>query len=537
MIAMTQTHDFQISQFLRRPMGDNAASGSSPCKQPYFGSQSDGIRLSTLLESLETKRVDYPSRQVVRALVWDSRQVVPGSVFFAIEGEKHDGHRFIPDAIARGAVAVVSENSTLKRNDITTVIVENTRVALARMALRFYDHPDQKLNLFGVTGTNGKTTVSRMIQYMVEQKGAPCGLIGTIEYALGGRVLPAHRTTPEVDEVCALLSEMVTNGCRDAVMEVSSHGISQHRVHGLSYKVLAFLNLTPEHLDYHSDMEAYYRAKASVFKGASNSLPLAAVINVDDPYGVRLWGELDASVRKLSVGISEDADFRAENIEVGRDGTSFDFCYPGGRKRIRTPLLGDYNVLNILAAVACVHLSGKPVAGLLRKIQGFSSVPGRLERVDAGQSYLALVDYAHTPDALEKVLTTLRGVTEGRLLVVFGCGGDRDREKRPIMMQIACRLADWVCATSDNPRSEDQSFIFEEMLAGAIPSVPVVTIADREDAIAAAAAEARPGDTLVVAGKGHEAYQIFANTIVPFDDRTVLKHAINACADLETSRI
>jgi len=264
---------------------------------------------------------------------------------------------------------------------------------------------------------------------------------------------------------------------------------------------------------------------------------LAAVVNVDDPYGVRLWGELDPSVRKLSIGTSEDADFRAENIEVGRDGTSFDFSYPGGCKRIRTPLLGDYNVLNILAAVASVHLSGKPIAGLLKKIQGFSSVPGRLERVNAGQSYLALVDYAHTPDALEKVLTTLRGVTDGRLLVVFGCGGDRDREKRPLMMQIACRLSDWVCATSDNPRTEDQGRIFNEMLAGAIPAVPVITIADREEAIAAAAAEARPGDTLLVAGKGHEAYQIFANTIVPFDDRNVLKHSIEGCSALESSRI
>jgi len=524
---MIDLKDVQMSLLLRVARKGIVMQDSRFGTSPYFNSTEDRVMLSEMVQAINGGRINGSRNCPVTALVWDSRQVIKGSIFFAIRGERINGNDYIPEAIRRGAVAVVSDVPAKPRSDVVRIETSDVRIALANCAKRFYGAADEKLNLVGITGTNGKTTVSRLVKYLLDEGQDRCGLIGTIDYIVGKRVLPSHKTTPEVDEVFALLAEMAESGCQAAAMEVSSHGVDQNRTYGLHFDTIAFLNLTQDHLDYHGDMERYFEVKSRLFEGGVNPLPKNAVINVDDSHGKILFSKLDPRIRATTFSAKGNAaDFRALNVQVTTSGTRFQLVSPEGVHSVVSPLVGSFNVANILAAIACAYASGKRVDELVKSIAYAPSIPGRMETVDEGQSFLALVDYAHTHDALENVLHTVRTLVDGKLIVVFGCGGDRDREKRPLMMDVVCRYADEVYATSDNPRTEKQSRIFDDMLRGMNGHVRVHFIEDRETAIRNALENATTGDAVIIAGKGHETFQIIENSMIPFDDRLVARAAL-----------
>jgi len=466
-------------------------------------------------------------------LITDSRRVVPGALFFALGGLNTDGNLYTEEAIDRGAVGVVSENPPLGTRHVASVQVADARVALAGASRIFYGAPDEELDIFAVTGTNGKTTVTTLLRYLLEEASMPAGLIGTVNYIVGKRTLPAFKTTPEAVETYAMLRQMREAGCGAAVMEVSSHAIDQERVRGLSLRYGAFLNLTQDHIDYHGTMEAYYKVKRRLFTGETGAQLEAAAVNLDDYYGRRLIEEVGEHLRLLTFGISPDADVRAEGLDLRPEGARFTLVWPGGRAAVKSYLPGRYNVSNVLAALALVYLAGGDVAAAAGAVADFKAVPGRMERVDEGQPFEVLVDYAHTDDALNNLLSNLRPVTEGRLLVVFGCGGNRDRAKRPRMTGAVQKWADYAWATADNPRKEPLEQIFADMKEGVSDPARLRFVEDRRRAISLALEEAKPGDRVVVAGKGHETYQEFGVTVLPFDDRLVARELLR----LKTLRV
>jgi UDP-N-acetylmuramoyl-L-alanyl-D-glutamate--2,6-diaminopimelate ligase len=483
--------------------------------------------LEQLFEGLTLQGSHGSLHRTVSGIVIDSRRAVPGSIFFALPGRRTDGNSYIDEAIDRGCIAVVSSAPIqLHRPKITYIQVASPREALATISRRFYRHPDQSLNLIGVTGTNGKTTTTYLCHYFLNTPGNLCGLLGTISYDLGARTVPSFRTTPEAVDICGMLAQMRDAGCRSAAMEVSSHGIDQHRVNGLGFKVAVFTNLTRDHLDYHGDMETYYSVKARLFNGGNGNPPAVAAINLDDEWGRRLVSELPASVRVCGFGTSPECEVRAEDIQLSQSGASFTCVWPGGSIRVSSPLVGLYNVSNVLAATAaCIAVGANPNEFLLR-LPEFKGVPGRMERVDAGQPFEVMVDYAHTDDALRNALTMLRAITPGRLFVVFGCGGNRDRTKRPLMTRAVQDLADFSWATSDNPRREPIEQIFADMRAGVHRPERIAFIEDRRRAISLALDTAQAGDCLLIAGKGHETFQEIADSSVPFDDRLATRELI-----------
>ena len=462
----------------------------------------------------------------ISGLAMDSRRVVPGNVFFALPGLRADGASFIDEAVARGAVAVIA--NSLPRTipaKVTAIRVENPRAVMAAVAQRYYKFPDRDLGVVGITGTNGKTTVAHLVRQLVGGD-APVGLLGTISYDLGVRTVPSFKTTPESIDTFGMLAQMREAGCRQAVMEVSSHGIDQQRVAGLKFGVAVFTNLTRDHLDYHPSMEDYFEVKARLFTGAAGDRPAVAVINLDDPWGPKLREQLPADQRCITFGEHADADIRATDIDYGFKGTTFRLHWTGGEREVKSPLIGRYNLSNVLAAIAAACGLGRDPAVFLSRLNTFAGVPGRMERVEEGQAFNVLVDYAHTDDALRNALAMLRPVTPGRLLVVFGCGGNRDRAKRPLMVQAVQAHADFAFATADNPRREDLGVIFDDMRTGVTAPEKITWIEDRRRAISLALDMAKPGDSLLIAGKGHEPYQEFADTIVPFDDRQVARELI-----------
>lgn len=465
----------------------------------------------------------------VAGLVLDSRRVVPGALFFALPGLRADGATFIDEAISRGAVAVVTRNMPAHPpGKVTFIQVADPRATLARVAQRFYKFPDRDLTVIGVTGTNGKTTVTHLIQNFLngEQR---VGLLGTINYDLGARTVPSFRTTPESLDIYGMMAQMRDAGCRHAVMEVSSHGIDQQRVRGLQFGAAVFTNLTRDHLDYHKTLEAYFAVKTKLFTGETGSIPGIAVINLDDPHGEKLAAHLAtrAPVSPLvTFGENSRAAVRAENVTLNFKNTTFRLVWPGGTLEIDSPLIGRYNVSNLLAAIATAWGLGREPAVFLGRLRAFKGVPGRMERIEEGQPFNVLVDYAHTDDALRNALGMLRAITPGRLLVVFGCGGNRDRAKRPLMTRAVQEFADFAFATADNPRTEQITQIFEDMRAGAAAPGKITWIDDRRKAISVALDMAKPGDCLLIAGKGHESYQEFADTVFPFDDRQVARELI-----------
>lgn len=462
----------------------------------------------------------------VSGLAMDSRRVVPGQVFFALAGHRSDGAQFVDEAINRGAVAVVTARiPTTTPSKVTFIQVAEPRVTLARIARAYYRFPDRDMEVVGVTGTNGKTTVTYLIKHLLEGERR-VGMLGTVNYDLGGRTVPSFKTTPESLDTFGMLAQMRDAGCKQAVMEVSSHGIDQKRVLGLQFGAAVFTNLTRDHLDYHKTLESYFEVKARLFNGTGGAGPRVAIVNLDDPYGSALVSQIPSSVRKVTFGEDRRAEVRAEEVVLDFRSTTFTLVWPGGRIRVESGLIGRYNVSNLLAALATVWALGRDPAQLLEKVRTFRGVPGRMERIDEGQEFNVLVDYAHTDDALRNALGMLRAITPGRLLVVFGCGGNRDRTKRPLMVKAVQEFADFSFATADNPRGEALTQIFEDMKAGVTDPAKMAWIDDRRRAISLALDMARPGDSLLIAGKGHESYQEFADTVIPFDDRQVTRELI-----------
>ncbi|OUX38321.1 MAG: UDP-N-acetylmuramoyl-L-alanyl-D-glutamate--2,6-diaminopimelate ligase [Kiritimatiellaceae bacterium TMED266] len=460
-----------------------------------------------------------PEREVT-GVVSDSRMVLPGSVFVCVRGAVSDGHSFAENAVERGAVLVVAELELRMPDEVGVMQVSCSRRALGELARVFYGPVDEQLGLVGITGTNGKTSTSFMVQHLFQHAGVETGLIGTIQYDLGSRILPASRTTPEADALYRYVAEMVQGGCKRAVMEVSSHAIDLERVHGLMFEVVVFTNLSPEHLDYHQDMERYYEVKRRLFEGVKAGVGMA-VVNVDDAWGRRLAAELGHSV--IRVGEGEGATVRARDIEGDAEGLRFELVTPWGEGQVRLSLMGRFHVANALAAVAVAGHAGLSFKQIKQGLKGMGSIPGRLELVRSFRGRQVFVDYAHTPDALEKVLEAVRVWVRGRLWIVFGCGGDRDRQKRALMGAVAERLSDQVVLTSDNPRSEEPAEICDEIKVGCNDESRIEVVLDRREAIYYAMGALKRGDVLLVAGKGHETYQEQKGTLMPFDDREVVR--------------
>jgi UDP-N-acetylmuramoyl-L-alanyl-D-glutamate--2,6-diaminopimelate ligase len=384
------------------------------------------------------------------------------------------------------------------------------------------------MTVTGVTGTNGKTTVSYLLKHFLNGDQR-VGLLGTISYDLGARTVPSFRTTPESLDIFGLMAQMRDAGCRHAVMEVSSHGIDQQRVRGLQFGAAIFTNLTRDHLDYHKTLEGYFEVKTRLFTGGTGTPPKVSVVNLDDPHGGKLAAKLAAEVsgtRVITFGETLPAEVRAENVKLNFKNTTFRLVWPDGAMEVDSPLIGRYNVSNLLAAVAAAWGLGRDPVVFLARLRAFKGVPGRMERIEEGQPFNVLVDYAHTDDALRNALGMLRAITPGRLLVVFGCGGNRDRTKRPLMTRAVQEFADFAFATADNPRTESIAQIFDDMKQGMSAPEKITWIDDRRRAISLALDIAKPGDCLLIAGKGHESYQEFADTVFPFDDRQTARELI-----------
>jgi UDP-N-acetylmuramoyl-L-alanyl-D-glutamate--2,6-diaminopimelate ligase len=469
----------------------------------------------------------------IAGLAYDSRRVTPGALFFCVKGEHSDGHDFAGQAVRDGAVALVVERPL--DLGVPEVVVPSVRAAMGPMATRFHGDPSRRLRVVGVTGTNGKTTTAHLVRALLEAVGERCGLLGTVTSVVAGVERPVTHTTPEAIEVQGALRAMLDGGERACAMEVSSHALELGRVDGIHFAGAIFTNLTQDHLDFHAGMEEYFQAKRRLFAPAasgSGEQPSIAVINVDDPYGQRLAAELPGAV---TFAIDHQADYRARDVRMDFAGCRFVLRTPGGERSVALPLPGRFNVSNALAALAVTHAMGADLDALVAALERGVRVPGRFEPVQEGQDFSVLVDYAHTPDSLENVLRAARELTGGRVVCVFGAGGDRDRGKRPLMGGIAARLADVVVVTSDNPRSEFPEAIVEEIMEGieateGIEAKGTVQVeVDRRAAIGQAIALARTRDVVVIAGKGHEQGQEFAGgRKLPFDDVTVAREALRA---------
>jgi UDP-N-acetylmuramoyl-L-alanyl-D-glutamate--2,6-diaminopimelate ligase len=484
------------------------------------------MNLETLLSNTAVKTIDGPLDRQITSIAYDSRRVKPGALFVAMKGEKVDGAQFIEQAVAAGAEAVVSESGGM-RTRATNVVVADARIALADLADAFYQHPARALKIAGVTGTNGKTTTAFLIKHICEVTMHRCGLIGTVRYEVGDRILPAARTTPESLEVHELLWQMRSAGCKAVAMEVSSHALMQERVRGVEFDAAIFSNLSQDHLDYHKTMDAYFEAKARLFSGlgAQKKKKGRAVINVDDRFGGILAGRIGRDLPLTTYGLGANADFRASNVRIDFNGTSYQLDAGGKSYLVRLPLIGQFNVYNSLAAIAGAHALGVDVRSAVLALANARPVPGRLEAVPAQRQFRVFVDYAHTDDALLNVIKTCRELNPARLIVVFGCGGNRDKTKRPRMGAVVDQHADFSIVTSDNPRKEDPLAIIEDIKPG-MKRGNYEVIPDRKEAIFEAIAMAQPRDIILIAGKGHETYQEFADHTAPFDDVAVARQAL-----------
>lgn len=480
------------------------------------------MRLSQLLPGLTPLKVEGELDREVSGIAFDSRRVFPGMMFVALPGRRGDGHDHISAAIDRGACAIVCERNGFASRRAARIKVEDCRVALAKAAAAFYDYPSRALGVVGVTGTNGKTTVAFLVQHLLQQAGHRAGMIGTVRYEVGDRTIPAQRTTPESVDLQSMLAQMRKASCRYAVLEVSSHALAQHRVDQVEFDVGVFTNLTHDHLDYHGSSEAYYQAKRRLFTMLQEtSKPGVAVVNADDAAGVRLMRDGPGD-RRLTYGLTGSPDILGTVIALGESESEFQVETPAGAFRCQLPLIGRFNVYNALAATGVGLVLGLPPCLIGEALRHAPQVPGRLERVELGQPFNVLVDYAHTEDALHNVLETLREITPGRVLMTFGCGGERDPSKRAPMGRVAGLLADEVVVTTDNPRHESAAAIAESVVQGLRDAnrADWLVELDRARAIERVLRCARSGDTVLVVGKGHETYQEFQDTVVPFDDRT-----------------
>jgi UDP-N-acetylmuramoyl-L-alanyl-D-glutamate--2,6-diaminopimelate ligase len=465
-------------------------------------------------------------------LAYDSRHAGPGTLYFCVTGLSRDGHEFAGEAVEAGAAALVVERPL--DLGVPEIEVANARAAMAPLAAAFWGDPTEDLTVIGVTGTNGKTTTAFLVRHLLEDAGRRCGLLGTVQRVVGGEVEEVERTTPEAIDLQATFSRMAEAGDEACALEVSSHALVLHRADAIQFDVKVFTNLTLDHLDFHEGMEDYFAAKRLLFtaEGGVPTLELeggVSVVNVDDPYGRRLAEELEEGPSGDQVTFSPtggEADFSARGVAFDAAGSTFECHSSTGVIEVRTPLPGDFNVANALAALAVAHALGLDLRRAAASLASVAQVPGRFESIDEGQPFAVLVDYAHTPDSLENVLDAARRITEGRVISVFGCGGERDREKRPLMGRAASERSDLAIVTSDNPRGEDPLAIIDEVVAG-MTGDPVIE-PDRRRAIARAVEEAAPGDVVVIAGKGHERGQEVAGRLLPFDDHEVASEALRA---------
>lgn len=481
------------------------------------------MKLADLISDLPQVTVKGTLEKNVSGIYYDSRKVEKDGVFVCISGFKTDGHKFIPQAIAKGAKVIVVEKDVDISLDVTVLKVPNTRLALALLANAYYDYPSRKLRLFGVTGTNGKTSVTYLIRSILRKAGQKVGLLGTIANLIDEEKLPSEHTTPESLDLQGLFHQMVEQKVDSAVMEVSSHALELDRVAGSEYDVAVFTNLTQDHLDFHLNLDSYLKAKAKLFKNLEPTdwgKHKYAVLNWDDPSSQVVASETKVPI--VSFGVKPGVTYRAKDIKLHLTGTSFIIECPAGDFPIHLKLAGEFNVYNALAAFAVGMEEGIASHFILEALEEMAGVPGRFEQVDCGQDFAVVVDYAHTPDGLENVLKTAQAVTKGRVITVFGCGGDRDKTKRPLMGKVASQMSDYCIVTSDNPRTEDPRAIIRDIEPGLVNKSFEIII-DRRDAITKAIELARTGDIVVIAGKGHEDYQIIGDKILDFDDRKVAK--------------
>jgi UDP-N-acetylmuramoyl-L-alanyl-D-glutamate--2,6-diaminopimelate ligase len=487
------------------------------------------MNLDALFESVAAEMPKGAERLEIRGIACDSRKVADGGLFFALHGAKADGKTFLKDAIAHGAVAIASSEIVpgWLPGNLSWVRVAEPRKALATVAANFYRHPAAALRLAAVTGTNGKTTTTSLIDAMVKASGAKTGLFGTIAYHTPRADYPAPNTTPESLDLQRFFAEIREEGGKFAVLEASSHALSMDRLWGCRFAAAVFTNLTREHMDYHKTFADYFAAKRRLFEGTGAGAPEVAVLNVDDPYGKQLVGLARSSV---TYGLDSTADITAKKFQLSFQGLAFTAQTPAGKVQVTSRLVGRINVYNILAAIGAAQALGIANTAIEQGLHDLESVSGRFERIDEGQSFLVIVDYAHTDDALDNLIRTARELhPKGRVITLFGCGGEKDRTKRPVMGEVAGRLSDLTILSSDNPRSEDPLKIISDIIVGLQKTSGKYLIEpDREKAIGLALDEARAGDIVLLAGKGHENYQMLANETLPFDDREVARAALRA---------
>lgn len=486
-----------------------------------------------LLEGVEVREVLGDTGAIVRGVAYDSREVGPGYLFVCVKGEKHDGHDFIGDAISRGAVALVVEEDMAIPEGVQVARALESRRALAVIARNFYGDPSASMLCVGVTGTKGKTTTTYLIKGVLDASGRSCGIIGTVGHVIGDEVVHAKHTTPESLDVQRMLRQMHDRGQRAAAMEVSSHAVVLDRVLGVDFDMGVFTNIGHDHLDFHGTFENYLGAKTAFFESLGDGVSRkgqvrTALVNLDDPHAGHIISRTRADV--LTYGVMASADIKAEDVRLLPRGARFTARTPKGKTQVCLNLAGMFNVHNALAAIGCGLAAGVGLDEIKAGVESVQGVPGRFETIDEGQPFAVIVDFAHTPDSLQNILKAASGLASGRVIAVFGCGGDRDRTKRPIMGEIAANLADLVVVTSDNPRSEDPDAICREIEEGILrarrPGEGYEVIVSRAEAIARAISEAREGDVVVIAGKGHETYQVFRDHTIHFDDREVARNLL-----------
>ncbi|CRK80583.1 UDP-N-acetylmuramoyl-L-alanyl-D-glutamate--2,6-diaminopimelate ligase [Neobacillus massiliamazoniensis] len=483
------------------------------------------MKLQELLEHLHPLVPFRGENPEITSIENDSRKVQTGSLFICINGFTVDGHDFAESAVQKGAAAILAERSLSL--SVPVIIVKDTVRAMAVLADAFYAHPTRNLRLIGITGTNGKTSTSHLLEKIFFEANKKTGLIGTMFTKVADEIIETKNTTPDSLTLQRIFHQMIQREVQFAVMEVSSHALDIGRVHGCDYDIAVFTNLTQDHLDYHKTMEEYMKAKGLLFSRLGNTFnptrPRFAVLNNDDPVSILYQKSTVAHV--VTYGIDHEADIMARNIEMNSSGTACDLVVQGNIYPLKLRLIGKFSVYNVLASIAAALVSGIPINNIIQSVENVIGVAGRFELVDAGQNYTVVVDYAHTPDGLENVLKTIQQFAKKRIFVIIGCGGDRDRSKRPLMAQIACKYGTDVIFTSDNPRSEDPSAILKDMEAGVYDEKYLVKL-DRKEAIWAAIEQASCDDAILIAGKGHETYQIIGDDVFDFDDRIVVREAI-----------
>ncbi|WZL74734.1 UDP-N-acetylmuramoyl-L-alanyl-D-glutamate--2,6-diaminopimelate ligase [Clostridiaceae bacterium 35-E11] len=477
------------------------------------------MKLSELIKDVEVVKTTDGMNIEITGVAYDSRKIQANDVFVCVEGFKVDGHNYIEEAMKKGAKALIVEKDIMPINDIPVIKVDDSRKALAVISSNFYRNPTKDMNIIGVTGTNGKTTTTHLIKNILETNHVPSGLIGTISYQILDKEYKANNTTPESLELQRLFREMLDDNVDTCVMEVSSHSLDMNRVAGIQYNVGVFTNLTPDHMDYHVNIENYKNAKTKLFYQTS----LANIINIDDPYGKEIAHQIkDLKVSLVTYGVKRDADIYAQNIRISPKGTHFALITPKFRGNVKIATPGMFSVYNALAASAVCYVLGYDFEQIRKGLESIQGVPGRFESVQDTGDYTIIVDYAHTPDALENALNTMKEFAEGKIITVFGCGGDRDKTKRPMMGAVAGRLSDYCIITSDNPRSEEPKAIIDDIEVGIKDtSCKYKKIVDRKEAIKKAIEISKPKDIILIAGKGHETYQILGDKVIHFDDKEI----------------